>query len=90
MEVGKPEEDGAAIAPATNQENTKAAPAALTGIRHVVCDFHVLLLAGWESGESMQRCVRANFFGSVLAPLAGCGWRSERITRAAFSVRALT
>jgi hypothetical protein len=43
----------------------------LTGVRHVVCDYHVLLLAGWESGESMQRCVRANFFGSVLALL----WR---------------
>ena len=70
MQVGKPKEDGAAVPPATNHENTKTTPA-LTGVRHMVSDLHVLLLAGWESGESMQRCVRANFFGSVLALL----WR---------------
>jgi hypothetical protein len=48
MEVGKPEEDGAAIAPATNQEDTKAAPGG-TGIWHVVSNLHeLLLIAGYN------------------------------------------
>jgi hypothetical protein len=49
MQVGKPEEDGAAVSPATNQEDTKAAPGG-TGIWHVVCDFHEMLLASQMLG----------------------------------------
>jgi len=72
VEVRKAEQDGATVAPATNQEDTKAAPAALSGIRHVVSDFHVQLLLMGLCSEGQGCC------GLLQARIAGfllCGVR---------------
>jgi hypothetical protein len=54
VEIRKSEENGATVAPATNQEDTKAAPGG-TGIRHVVCDFHFATPYGLGNLVSLLR-----------------------------------